>query len=164
MAFGSVTKATTTLSAGWDAFNQLITDLLAVTSGKGASQIGILDAAEQITAVNVEDAITEMYSTFSQTVAGTYTGDGTTSQAITGLGFTPKYVRIWPVPTSGGATIVFEKTDDMGVYAFYDDPDQYTSAADMIISLDADGFTVDDNAADANPNKNDQAYCYLAIS
>ena len=34
---------------------------------------------------------------------------------------------------------------------------------DRILSLDADGFTVDDAGADDNPNENGTTYSYLAI-
>ena len=68
MSFTKVTsKATTTISAAWDLFNGLITDLLATTSGKGASQIGIYDAASNMAAANVEDALAEIYTDHAST-------------------------------------------------------------------------------------------------
>ena len=67
MAFGTVKRATTAIKGGWGAFNTLISDLLSVDSGKGASQIGILDAADNMAAVNVEDGLAEIYMDFSST-------------------------------------------------------------------------------------------------
>lgn len=100
---------------------------------------------------------------------GTYTGDGTTAGAVTGIGFSPKYLRIWP-RTTGAAVhvLIFETTPDIiddhasgatiivqsgGIQMF----------ANKIISLDADGFTVDDEDFDDHPNKDGQVYNYLAI-
>jgi len=37
------------------------------------------------------------------------------------------------------------------------------TADNQIIALGADGFTVDDAGVDAHPNKNTQAYHYLAL-
>lgn len=107
---------------------------------------------------------------------GTYTGDGATSQGITGLGFAPKYVEVWIQATSGvvGGSRQWVFTTDLMV----DDDasglaisitNQLTSqdtglyVTNAIISLDSDGFTVDDNGADSHPNKGSQVYNYLAI-
>lgn len=104
---------------------------------------------------------------------GSYTGDGTIAQAITGLGFRPKYLKIWPQSAATGvATTVFETTDTIvddhangvtiihmpvgGNYA-------HMIYHDRIISLDADGFTVDDAGSDYDPNKNGSVYNYLAM-
>ena len=99
---------------------------------------------------------------------GTYTGDGAESLAITGVGFTPKYVRIWEDNAGAAGNVeVFEKTDEHNTtYSV-----RYQSGAasqirqvdNAIISLDSDGFTVDDAAGDSHPNKNGQDYLYLAI-
>ena len=101
---------------------------------------------------------------------GTYTGDGTTSQAITGIGFRPKYLRIWVRVTVNAAALpVFETTDTI----IDDSPDglailhpglnvPHQSETNTIISLDADGFTVDDDGADGHPNKLGTVYNYLA--
>ena len=69
MAF---TKATMTgdkdtTKEGWTKFNDLIDDLLATTNGLGASQVGIEDAAGNMSADNVEDALAEIYSDTAST-------------------------------------------------------------------------------------------------
>lgn len=62
MALTSISNlATTTIKAGWQAFNTLITDLLSTASGKGASCIGLQDSAGNVDATNVETAIAEIY-------------------------------------------------------------------------------------------------------
>ncbi|KKM82267.1 hypothetical protein LCGC14_1321350 [marine sediment metagenome] len=99
---------------------------------------------------------------------GTYTGDGTTAQAITGVGFSPKYVRTWERITTEGVIDVFETTPDIiddnaaGVSIWFSTigVQVYFRA---IISLDADGFTVDDKGANFHPNSDGQVYNYLAI-
>lgn len=98
---------------------------------------------------------------------GSYTGNGATSYSITGIGFTPKFVKIWLADTSGGDTYVFEKSDQHSTT--FDTvwscsaTDEVQTADNQIISIDADGFTVDDAGADAHPNKNAQGYIYLVI-
>lgn len=94
---------------------------------------------------------------------GVYSGDGSRSQAITGIGFQPKYVIIVPHQTT---THVNYKNDQMGGNAVY----EYVSGAtcmvyeaDHIDSLDSDGFTVDDIALDLDPNTNGRTYSYVAI-
>jgi len=104
---------------------------------------------------------------------GTYTGDGTISQAITGVGFQPKYVKIWERQTVSGTDIrTYETTAEImddnangGASVGYSTVTNFAAAfySDRIISLDADGFTVDDVGADDHPNKNGQVYNYLAL-
>lgn len=104
---------------------------------------------------------------------GTYTGDGTTSQAITGVGFQPKFVFITRRFTSAGAisikdavlttdVIVDDHADGMAL-DLQGSLDLTGFTTNAIISLDSDGFTVDDNGADQDPNQNGTTYNYLAI-
>ena len=80
---------------------------------------------------------------------GTYTGDGGATQAITGVGFQPIVLIIHPqfgiANTADGPAI---KTDQDGLFAYVYDGRVLVFAwrwqTDMIISLDADGFTVGD--------------------
>jgi len=62
MAFTKITLATQTIKQGFTAVNNLITDLLSTASGKGASQIGLEDAAENVDAKNLEDFVAEIYT------------------------------------------------------------------------------------------------------
>jgi hypothetical protein len=88
---------------------------------------------------------------------GSYTGNGGATQAITGLGFQPTFM--WILDTGGGIPIW--KTSLDGVNAGITNG-QY--GADLIISLNADGFTVGDNTIGyaTNPNINTRAYRYAA--
>ena len=67
MAFTQVTRSTDTINTGFGRFNTLIDDLLAITSGKGASQIGIEDSAGNMAATNVETALAEIYTDTAST-------------------------------------------------------------------------------------------------
>lgn len=100
---------------------------------------------------------------------GTYTGDGTTSQAITGVGFPPKFVMISPNAPSEDAYTVWwtfdTLVDDMALgAAIFLQPSQANSILNnRIRSLNADGFTVSDDNLDAAPNATGAIYNYLAI-
>lgn len=102
---------------------------------------------------------------------GTYTGDGTTSQAITGVGFAPKFVMIWHAVTAGNNSIVFTTTDtivdnDASGLAHLiasSGAGSNTMEANRIISLDSDGFTVDDSGTDSAPNANGASYEYMCL-
>lgn len=99
-------------------------------------------------------------------VTGTYTGNGAATQAITGLGFKPRAVLIYPNATSGVNVGQFTKTDRDGTFAF---GTLVTGGAvdgaktDQIISLDSDGFTVGDGTGSANVlNINLSTYTFMA--
>lgn len=101
---------------------------------------------------------------------GRYTGDGSTGLAITGLGFTPKMVMVWQHATSGGYINSTTKMDQMYTeYSFrHFDADEGTDkphglSASKIISLDGDGFTVDDGGANNDPNTDTVVYDYIAF-
>jgi len=104
---------------------------------------------------------------YAKIKTGQYTGDGTISQAITGIGFRPKYVRIWPHFEPPSETVdyeLYERTD--GFYTEFAFMLHYTYMRfrdNRIISLDSDGFTVDDDDVDSHPNKLNQEYNYLAL-
>lgn len=98
---------------------------------------------------------------------GTYTGDGSTSQPITGIGFAPKYVKIYLPNTPAAASEIYEKIDehagDWCHYHLHTAGNEHFHLQNRIISLDADGFTVDDSGADDHPNKNLQGYIYVCL-
>ena len=100
---------------------------------------------------------------------GSYTGDGATSLAVA-IGFKPKYVKVWQRVTGNGINIgVYETVDVVmddnasggAIEHISDGGHQFKTNA--IISLDADGFTVDDGGSDLHPNKNTSVYNYMAI-
>jgi len=97
---------------------------------------------------------------------GTYTGDGTTSMGVTGVGFQPKVVMVCPKYTASTLTNFYIACDQMNSALCYkihsnSGTGNYT-LANKIISLDADGFTVDDAGSDIDPNKNNEVYVYIA--
>ena len=144
--------------------------------GTGSGTMGILakGTGGYFLRVNAGATALEWASSTGQIATGTYTGDGSTDQGVTGVGFQPIYVKIWNRATSDGDIgYVFETTDDMvddnaaGMamktnYTTSGAQDRFVTNA--IITLDADGFSVDDAGSDAHPNTNGQVYTYLAMS
>ena len=109
-------------------------------------------------------------NTLARIATGTYTGDGATSQAITGVGFRPKWVRVMARETSSTTLAIYETTDTVvddnaaGVALAHSSAAAgHSTQLNAIISLDADGFTVDDSGSDSHPNMNGQVYNYIAI-
>ena len=95
---------------------------------------------------------------------GTYTGDGTTGQAITGVGFQPKYIQIIPKPVGFTLNNLYIKfSENWGDYALLIYANGVCSVCNRINSLDSDGFTVDDGGGDADPNKDTRVYDYMVI-
>ncbi len=99
---------------------------------------------------------------FAQLATGTYTGDGSTDQGISGIGFAPEFV--WVAYDAAAAS-------DSASYIWFTDMGDNKCiklasgniVADAIISGDADGFTVDDGGSDEHPNKNSATYNYICI-
>jgi hypothetical protein len=87
---------------------------------------------------------------------GSYTGDGTASNPITGIGFQPGAVFIFPdaIGTGAWTTDKFTAGEAQKLTA------PLTVEADLIISLDADGFTV---GGDAEVNTNTAKYHFVAL-
>lgn len=78
----------------------------------------------------------------SRIAVGSYTGSGS-GQSITGVGFEGNYVRVIP---TGDGNPAFETGDAFGTGESYQSDDM-SIVTDGIVSIDADGFTVD-TAAD----------------
>ena len=144
--------------------NLEIQDQTAVTSLADTDVFAVHDGAlKKITVAN-------MKSTFIQMKTGTYTGDGATSQAITGVGFQPQYVKIVPRETVNNTNVgIFETWTEVmddnaaGGAIKHTGSGGHDFSTNTIISLDSDGFTVDDNGSDQNPNENSQVYNYVCF-
>ena len=97
--------------------------------------------------------------------SGTYTGNAGATLAITGIGFQPKFVIVYPqIPGTGGYYVAYKCVDD-GTYAFISKTDPRAYQEDHIISLDADGFTVGDGTGSSNyMNVGDRNYAYQAFA
>jgi len=100
-------------------------------------------------------------------VTGTYTGDGSTDQAIdTGIVGQVKLVRIWKDRSGDhNDNSVYERTDSMQANISQEHlSTTWYAEQNQINATDADGeFHVDDAGADAHPNKNSTAYVYVAF-
>ena len=125
------------------------------------------------TFINVDNAAgAAVWQQVIRIKTGTYTGDGTTSQGITGVGFSPTYLKIWRRDTVDNNTIsIFETIPEIMDDNAAGGAAQHTATAstshrfrtDRIISLDADGFTVDDAGSNGDPNASGVVYNYMAI-
>ena len=97
---------------------------------------------------------------------GQYTGDGSTSQYISGLGMEASFLQISHLPTAVDSYIVYSqfilwKFNGSSNYSFYGSSlATYGISQNQIIDITTDGFTVDDNGADSHPNKNGETYSY----
>ncbi len=82
------------IKAAFERVNTMIDDLLATTSGKGASCIGIFDTVGNMDAANVEDALAEIYTdtSSSRTLGDTFSTDSATTTGLT-WGYTAGSVR-----------------------------------------------------------------------
>jgi len=124
-------------------------------------------ASQQSIKAYVDTAIAGVLKIFT----GTYTGDGTTSKAITGVGFQPKFLIIYKDATDGNLATVISTTDtlvdnDAQGLAHVITPNASstnTMEDNKILSLDSDGFTVSDNSADEDPNANGVSYEYMCL-
>ncbi len=148
------------------------------------AELNILDGVTSTTAeLNILDGVTStaaeinlldgLAGKLAVMATGTYTGNGATSLAITGVGFQVKYLRIWVRETVDTTERTIFETCDVVV----DDNAaggawQHVTATngggaefrtDAIIALGADGFTVDDAGVDGHPNQNTVVYNFLAM-
>lgn len=145
---------------------------LGATPASG-DELYIRDVSEAAADESKRIVYSDLVPTTSARIAtGTYTGDGETSQAITGVGFAPKVVWITVRQTAEGSFTEREVVmttdvivDDIaaGAHLNFAVNDQVDILDNGIISLNADGFTVDDNGADTDPNTNSETYNYWAF-
>lgn len=150
-----------------------------IIGGSSGPTAATITAGSNITITNGDGSISIAASVSSGTqfATGSYTGNGGTSNAITGVGFQPKLLHITKKLTNVGDDFLRREwawtsdviIDDIsgggfisvpGVNASGDDP---SMEDDGILSLDSDGFTVDDDGADFDPNANTVVYNYWAI-
>lgn len=77
---------------------------------------------------------------------GTYTGDGSATQVIGGIGFQPILVLIYPQDDAARSGQAFKMAGDGANASVYQSgfANGWRYGADHVISLDADGFTVGD--------------------
>ena len=102
---------------------------------------------------------------FVQMATGRYHGDGTAAQAITGVGFQPRFVMIWVHATVSldGPYAYGVKIDQFfGTFSFYVDGAS-RARPNQIISLDVDGFTVGDDGVVRHPNYDCVDYDWICL-
>jgi len=92
---------------------------------------------------------------------GTYTGDGAATLVITGVGFQPRFVFI-VLQSDFEQDQIFFKSDQDGLYAKQIFTSDLRWDVDVIISLDADGFTIGDGSTSINlVNCVDLVYAFM---
>jgi hypothetical protein len=109
------------------------------------------------------DTVTYYWTAFdanSDMAVNSYSGNGSATQAISGVGFSPDYVII----LGDNGTRAYNRTTYGGLYARR----MIISGAstDAIISLNADGFTAGDGSDDSGGNMNASSvdYHYIAFN
>jgi len=125
--------------------------------------LGFLDLAAALAAGLLNEAAA-IAAAFCRIATGQYTGDGAISLGIVGIGFRPRMVIIWPYGVAAIWNTTWQlKSDTMAAALCFEQGAGANTAAlnNRIISLDADGFTVDDAAVDAHPNTLNQVYDYV---
>lgn len=93
---------------------------------------------------------------------GQYTGDGAATQAIVGVGFLPRVVYLYAAADQTYSEAIKITEDGIMSSVFLPAWCQYQYWADMIISLDPDGFTIGDGTG-FGPAVNflDRVYYYV---
>ena len=163
-SFGPVALTDLDIDGGTDIGEAIVdADLFIVDNGAGGTNV-------KATAADIET-----YIGAAKIATGTYTGDGSTSQAITGVGFTVKWVWITERKTADGDLFAIKQlvftsdriiTDTSGNDAsitIITGSGDVRIADGAIIALGSDGFTVDDAGGDADPNQNGVVYNYMAL-
>lgn len=100
----------------------------------------------------------------SQVAIATYTGNGTTSNAITGLGFEPGFVHVKRYDTASAHAAFTKNTSPYSDAAHYRHPlngqnADTTSTSPYFITFDSDGFTLKDTAYNVNSGTY-RAFCF----
>jgi len=135
------------------------------TSGSGVTIDGAL-LKDSLVEANLKDGVTIGSDAITKIKTGTYTGDGTTAKAITGVGFQPKVVWISDLNLVDDQNIMGVMWKVLGQHTTTF-ADMHNNAGDKSydrkITIDADGFTVDDDDADQDPNTNAEVYYYICL-
>ena len=110
----------------------------------------------------------------ARVAVGSYTGDGTTSQAITGVGFPVKHIMIFQMSNvddglSGARAVSWTNTTQISGSAagqavtLDNGSGRGLNIQSAIIALGSDGFTVDDAGSNEHPNKSSQVYNFTCF-
>ncbi len=144
---------------------------LETAMSQAQAEAGTETQVRGVTAERVKQAILALAT--ANIATGTYTGDGALSLAVTGVGFAPKFVIISGRVTSNASqadksvtftsTVIVDDSANGMAVAMENGAGTATYDEHAIIALGADGFTVDDNGANENPNVSGAVYNYVAI-
>jgi hypothetical protein len=148
-----------------------------LVKGTGTGTMGVLvrGTSNQILRTNGGGTDIEWAdNTAAQIFTGQYTGDGSTSLGITGVGFQPVLLhisrRLTAEATQGAegtwlthSAIIDDDASGSSLVSQGPGSTIVHTLFNRIASLDADGFTVDDDSIDAHPNKSSEVYNYVAI-
>lgn len=161
------------------AFDAFLADIAALTDPGADRGLFWDDSAGDIVFFTFGSGLTMTGTTLTtsggQMATGTYTGDGTTSQGITGVGFQPKHLVITKRETTDAAVmgpraiiwtsdvIIDDTANGMSIANEDATNGREIAYANGVATLDSDGFTVDDVNADQHPNKNSTVYNYTAF-
>ena len=114
------------------------------------------------------DNLADLQSEKMDCKTGTYTGDGNASQAVTGLGITPKYLVLWEqISVDETACDRWETNDSIvdnnvaGICYVINDSGNVSMQTDAIVSLESGGFTV--GLGGGSPNANTKVVEYMAF-
>jgi len=121
-----------------------------------------------------KNAVYDEMELHGHVASGTYTGDGagnganwSSLKAITGLGFDPKFVKIWDAGNAGAEHVMVECLDNFpsdAAFLYYESGgDSFHTSNGFMLRTTTDGFEVNDRGADQDPNKNGRTYYYVAI-
>ena len=124
---------------------------------------GITAQQAIVTALEIRESVEFSGCTAMQIKVGSYTGNGSATQAISGVGFLPVVVITW-MRDGGDANrgLAIKATPDSSAFSIGRDGNDYES---NISTFDADGFEVKNQGAggEYNGNKSGKNYSYVAI-
>jgi hypothetical protein len=93
---------------------------------------------------------------------GGYTGDGTSNNSITGLGFQPRFLLLKRTDASSiGNWSIFDSANGVSVRNYVNIGNGWQTGTSFVSSFDSDGFTL---GTAAEYNINSASYIYLAIA
>jgi hypothetical protein len=149
--------------------NDVAVDITGLSSATPATGDSIMISDADDSGALKKATLSGLLSLGLQLKTGGYTGDGSTSQAITGVGFQPKFLFIWDSAADtaavqwGFTSDSYMANDPQGLMVSVSAAGAAVARDNVLISLDSDGFTVSDDSADRFPNSNGFSYQYIAL-